>query len=222
MRQLIKELVQIVVETLPVPAPVFEFGALQVPGQEGFADLRPLFGGKEYVGCDLQEGPGVDRILDLHRIELPSAVAGTVLLLDTLEHVEFFWLATEEVRRILQPEGLFIVSSVMDFPVHNYPADYWRFTPAGFRSLLQRFPHSFVGFAGEEDLPHTVVGLGFKGSGPSLERFATRYGEWQRRWRFPMGRANWRTWARLGAPSGAILLYRQLLRRRRREQDRGG
>jgi SAM-dependent methyltransferase len=221
MRQLVKEFVQIVAEALPVPTPILEFGALQVPGQEGFADLRPIFSGKEYIGCDLKEGPGVDRILDLHHIDLPAETAGTVLLLDTLEHVEFFWQAVGEIRRILRPGGLFVVSSVMDFPIHNYPVDYWRFTPAGFRSLLQHFPCSFVGFAGEEDSPHTVVGLGFQEAAPSLEQFAVQYQEWQRRWRFPLGRGNWRTWARLGAPTGAILFYRQFLRRRSQAGSRG-
>jgi hypothetical protein len=63
MRESIKQFVKIAADTLPILEPIYEFGALQVPGQEGFADLRPIFAGKEYVGCDMREGPGVDRIL---------------------------------------------------------------------------------------------------------------------------------------------------------------
>ncbi len=209
MRVLVKEFVQLVTETLPVPEPIYEFGALQVPGQEGFADLRPLFPGRQYVGCDLRAGPGVDQVLDLHRIALADGTAGTVLLLDTLEHVEFFWLAVEEVRRILKPGGLLVLSSVMDFPIHDYPADYWRFTPEGFRALLRPFDPAFVGYAGEPDAPHTVVGLGYRGAEVSLEAFLARYREWQRRWRFPWG---WRSRVALLLPAGLSLLRRRLRR----------
>jgi len=71
MRGSIKEFVWIVAETLPVLEPIYEFGSLQVPGQEGFADLRPIFEGKRYIGCDMREGPGVDLVLNLHAIDLP-------------------------------------------------------------------------------------------------------------------------------------------------------
>jgi SAM-dependent methyltransferase len=208
-RVLVKEFVRLVAETLPVPEPIYEFGALQVPGQEGFADLRPLFPGRPYVGCDLRPGPGVDRVLDLHRIDLPDGAAGTVLLLDTLEHVERFWVALDEVRRILRPGGLLLLSSVMDFPIHDHPADYWRFTPEGFRALLRPFDPSFVGYAGEADAPHTVVGLGYRGGEVSWEAFLPRYRQWQKRWRFPWG---WRSWIALFLPAGFSLLRRRLRR----------
>ena len=69
--------------------PIYEFGALQLPGLEEFADLRPFFRGKSYVGCDMREGRGVDKVLNLHNIDLPDESVGTVITLDTLEHVEF-------------------------------------------------------------------------------------------------------------------------------------
>jgi len=162
MRDLIKEFVIICAENLPFPEPIYEFGSLQVQGQEGYADLRPFFPGKKYVGADIRSGPGVDVILNLHDIDLPSESIGSVLSLDTLEHVEYPRKAIREVYRILRPNGIFIVSSVMNFPIHDYPYDIWRFTPEGFISLLNIFPCSFVEFAGEDSFPHTVTGIGFK------------------------------------------------------------
>lgn len=162
MRKLIKQFVQICGECLPIPEPIYEFGSLQVPGQEGFADLRPFFPNAEYVGCDMRMGPGVDKILNLHDIDLKDGSVGTVLILDTLEHVEFPRKAMDEIYRILKPNGLVIVSSVMKFPIHDYPYDYWRFTPEGFRSLLRCFPNSFVDFVGDEQFPHTIIGIGSK------------------------------------------------------------
>ena len=214
MRQSVKEFVQIAAAAVPMPEPIYEFGSLQVPGQEGFADLRPLFPGRTFVGSDVREGPGVDRLLDLHRLDLPDGSVGTALLLDTLEHVEYFWLAMAEVYRVLCPGGVVVISSVMDFPIHDYPHDYWRFTPDGFKSLLQRFPTVFAGYAGPDESPHTVVGIGVKSPDATLEPLAAPYADWQRRWYWPW-RPRWRNWLPLIAPSGLILLYHRLARPRR-------
>jgi len=89
MRELIKQFVKICAETLPISEPIYEFGSLQVQGQEGFANLRPFFPDKRYTGADMRKGAGVDVILNLHQIDLSSGSVGTILILGTLEHVEF-------------------------------------------------------------------------------------------------------------------------------------
>ncbi|SEN78804.1 methyltransferase domain-containing protein [Lihuaxuella thermophila] len=183
MRQLIKEFVKICSQDLPISTPIYEFGSLQVPGQEGFGDLRPYFLGMEYVGCDLRPGTGVDRILDLHQIDLPSESVGTVLSMDTLEHVEYPRKAMDEIYRILKPNGVAIVSSVMNFLIHDYPCDYWRFTPQGFESLLKKFDTVIVEHAGDPSFPHTVVGVGIKGRVDEnrLDCFKSKLALWKER-----------------------------------------
>lgn len=213
MRESIKEFVRIVVESVKILEPIYEFGSLQVPGQEGFADLRPIFEGKEYVGCDMREGAGVDRILNLHNIDLPAASAGTVLVLDTLEHVEFVRKAVEEVHRILKPNGILVISSVMKFPIHDHPYDYWRFTPEGFKSLLKPFDFSFVDLAGDQLFPHTVVGIGFKGSTPAgqMDEFAARFESWKKRWHKPSRRLR-KTLVKLVTHPLSLDVYKKLKR----------
>jgi SAM-dependent methyltransferase len=179
MRQLVKDFVSIAAATLPIRGPIYEFGALQVPGQEDFADLRPYFPQQEYVGTDMREGPGVDKLLNLHNIDLPSESVGAVLCFETLEHVEYPHRALEQIHRILKPDGIAIISSAMNYPIHDSPCDYWRFTPEAFKSILNPFADSFVGFAGREEFPHTVIGIGFKGAVPQLSEFKKRYKEWQ-------------------------------------------
>jgi len=185
MRQAVKEFAEIVAATLPVQGPVYEFGALLVPGQFGFGDLRPLFTGVEFVGADMREGPGVDRILNLHDIDVPDGEVGTVLCLDTLEHVEYPRRAMEEIHRILKPDGMAVITSVMKFPIHDYPHDYWRFTPEAFRSILKPFADVFVGSAGQPDFPSTVVGIGFKGRRPDMSAFESRIRDWPRAGKAP-------------------------------------
>ncbi|MCM3290287.1 class I SAM-dependent methyltransferase [Paenibacillus sp. MER 180] len=169
MRHIVKNLVKICSDILPYEVPVYEFGSYQVQGQEGFADLRPFFPNQPYVGCDMRPGVGVDAILDLHHIDLPAETAGLVISLDTLEHVEDPRLAMQEVHRILKPNGIAIITSVMNFPIHDYPADYWRFTPQAFASILKPFDTVITDYAGEELFPHTVIGIGIKGNAVPAE-----------------------------------------------------
>lgn len=213
MREAIKQLIKICSETLPISEPIYEFGSLQVPGQEGFADLRPFFSGKKYIGADMREGVGVDVVLNLHNIELPSESVGTVLILDTLEHVEFPRKAIEEIYRILKPDGVLIVSSVMNFPIHDYPYDYWRFTPEAFKSLLKSFTLSLVDFAGESNFPHTVIGIGFKTliSENVINKFEIKFKLWKEEayWINP-SESSWKKFIKLFTPPILLDIYRKI------------
>jgi len=216
MRQHIRDFVELVARELPIAAPVYEFGALQVEGQEGFADLRSLFPGVEYVGTDAREGVGVDRVLDLHDLDLPDGSVGTAICVETLEHVEYPRRALEEIHRVLTPGGIAVITSTMDFPIHNHPHDYWRFTPEAFKSLFRPFRGSFVGYAGDELWPHTVVGVGFKGDPPPLGRLEAAYREWQAAQIEPVRRLSALTWIRrLLTPPLLSHSGRKALRRKR-------
>ncbi|MGH7960246.1 MAG: hypothetical protein ACRERD_00275, partial [Candidatus Binatia bacterium] len=50
-----------------------------------------------------------------------------------------------------------------DYPVHEYPSDYWRFTPQGFDLLLKAFSPRRVYVQGHPLFPHSLVGVGKKG-----------------------------------------------------------
>jgi SAM-dependent methyltransferase len=180
MRKPVREFVRICAENLPVSGPVFEFGALQVHADEVLEDLRPLFARLDYVGCDMRPGPGVDRVLNLHDIDVADNSVGCVVCMDTLEHVEYPRRAVAEIRRILVPGGLVILSSVMNFPIHGYPNDYWRFTPAGFASLLQDFSDTVVACYGDrDDFPQTIAGVGFKSGERDMAPFQRAREQWE-------------------------------------------
>lgn len=214
MRDSVKEFVKIAASTIPMPESIYEFGSYLVEGQEEIANLRPIFPGKEYVGCDMREGPGVDKVLNLHDIDLPSESVGTVLCLDTLEHVEYPHKALEEIHRILRPGGVVIMSSVMLCPIHDHPSDYWRFTPSAFESLLRDFPSIHVDFAGDDLFPHTVVGVGYKGQANELEPFKAQMNYWRFYWSNQVGQPwiyrTWKSIIELFLPPVCLTLYRHI------------
>lgn len=184
MRRHIKKFVDLCASSLSLIEPIYEFGALQVPGQEEYADLRPLFPGRTYIGTDMRPGTGVDRIMDLHELDLPGASVGTALLIDTLEHVEYPRTALENVHRVLKNDGFLVLSSVMNFPIHDYPHDYWRFTPEGFRSLLKPFSYVFVDSLGKPAFPHSVFGFACKGqpADSDIRLFSKKYKKLKHWW----------------------------------------
>ncbi len=163
MRQSVKDYLIRVLERFPILEPIYEIGSYRVEGQEEFADLRPFFPKKVYVGCDIRPGLGVDRVEDVHCLKIKSNSVGTVLIFDTLEHVENVHRAMDEIYRILKPGGMVIMSSVMNFPIHDYPSDYWRFTPRAFELLLKRFDLYEVEFDGDPSFPEGIYGFGIKG-----------------------------------------------------------
>src|SRR5438270_4689760 len=111
MRDHNKAFCQLVTETFACPGPVFEFGSYQVEGQVDYADLRAFFPGKQYVGCDMRPGPGVDRVEDVSAIRLADGTAGTVLCIETFEHVFEVRRAFDEVYRVFRSGGLVVVTS---------------------------------------------------------------------------------------------------------------
>jgi SAM-dependent methyltransferase len=171
-RPSIRAFLEQVIDCVDVPGPVFEFGSFRAPGLEELADLRPLFPGKAFVGTDMRPGPGVDRVLDLHAIDLPDDSVGTALVLETLEHVRYPHRAMAELRRVLRPDGVLVASSVMSYPVHNAPSDYWRFTPDGFAALVEDFACAVTQANGPDRLPISVVTVAF-GHAPEEAVIAT-------------------------------------------------
>jgi SAM-dependent methyltransferase len=86
-----------------------------------------------------------------------------VISLETLEHVADPIRAVQEMYRVLRPGGVLAISSLMFFPIHAHPWDYWRFTPEGFELLLQPFESKLVVAQGWDLMPEGVFGIAVKG-----------------------------------------------------------
>jgi SAM-dependent methyltransferase len=170
---------------LDLPDPVYEFGSFLTDPESGVGDMRGLFAGRPYTGTDMREGPGVDRIEDLRALSFADGSVGTALCLDTLEHCADPPQACRELARVCSPDGgVAVISSVMLFGIHEYPHDYFRFTPDGFRSLLEQgFDDVWVAGLGDPGIPMQVVGVGIRGGRldlsleklPSLAAAQSRY-----------------------------------------------
>jgi SAM-dependent methyltransferase len=193
-------LARAVAETFTLPDPILEIGSYQVEGQDGLGELRGLFPGNEYCGIDVRPGPGVDLVADVEELPHLTGTVGTVLAMSTFEHVRHFWRGFDEIRRVLRPDGVLLVAVPFHFQIHNYPSDYWRFTPQAMEVLLDEYPSKIVGWHGPEDRPANVWALAFRGEQApisaaqfdayrrNMARFAHMPLPWHRRWRYRLAR----------------------------------
>jgi SAM-dependent methyltransferase len=152
----VKRFIEVCAQTLPQASSILEIGSYQVDGQVGFADLRPLFPKSKYLGCDMRFGPGVDCIENATNLSFPDGSFDLVLCCELLEHVEDPFKTASEMYRVTSDEGIAIATTQMDFPIHSYPSDYWRFTPEGLDLLYKKFHSRMICSVGYSLHPQSV------------------------------------------------------------------
>lgn len=95
------------------------------------------FVGDDFETWDIRQRVDVHRIVDACRMRgVADGSLGTVICVSVLEHVRNPWSAVHEIARVTRPGGLVYIAAPFQFPYHEHPDDYWRFTPTALRVLL--------------------------------------------------------------------------------------
>ncbi|MBI3282668.1 class I SAM-dependent methyltransferase [Candidatus Curtissbacteria bacterium] len=123
---------------------VLEIGSRQAENQKNLANLRSLFPTANYLGTDMIDGPGVDRVVDAEKLPFGKGSFDLVLCLETFEHTRKPWLIAAEIERVVSDNGVIIISSQQNFPLHKHPSDYFRYTPYGLSSFFDNFKSRLV------------------------------------------------------------------------------
>jgi SAM-dependent methyltransferase len=121
-----------------------------------------------WTGIDMQSGPGVDQVADIH--DLPAEWQGRfsgILCSEVLEHVALPWVALPELCRVTAPGGWIVVTTLTAFPIHGFPDDYYRYTQSGLRLLLENSGFIDVETASAGEIH---VALDDHGGGPLARR----------------------------------------------------
>jgi len=186
MRRAIRTSVGLFAEAFSPIGPIVEVGSLYLPGYEALSDLRDLFPGRQYIGCDIRQGLGVDRIEDAEALRFADRSVETLLLLDVLEHLPHPQKAIAEAYRVLRDDGLLALSTPFNYRLHGFPSDYWRFTASGIHTLLQDFPDKVVFALGPRVKPAFIFAVAAK---RTSEKFCRSSGSRPKRKRVSAKRA---------------------------------
>src|SRR5437867_3109138 len=119
---------------------VLELGSLDVNGTPRAA----FVGTSEYVGVDARDGPGVDVVMDTSMLWHWSEMKkfDCVVATSFFEHDRAFWKTLPGIHEHLKQGGWFVLTvPTLDFPVHEYPGDYYRFTAQAVREVLMEGLH---------------------------------------------------------------------------------
>ena len=85
-------------------------------------------------------GVQVDIVADVHHLPMITENSFPVVLCtEVLEHLHSPEQALRELRRILIPGGLLLLTTRFIYPLHDTPGDFYRFTKYGLRHLLRDF-----------------------------------------------------------------------------------
>jgi SAM-dependent methyltransferase len=115
--------------------PTLEVGSFDVNGS-----VRQFFTGP-FVGVDMREGPGVDKVALANDLPFDDASFVVVVSTEMLEHDTRPWKSVAEMARVCQVGGYVIITARgYDergcFPIHDYPDDNWRFSCNAAREML--------------------------------------------------------------------------------------
>lgn len=89
------------------------------------------------IGLDVEPGAGVDVVGDAHSLPFEDNKFETIVCTEVLEHLHSPLMAIKEMKRVLKPDGLLILTTRFIFPLHDAPNDYYRFTKYGLKYLFK-------------------------------------------------------------------------------------
>ena len=117
---------------------ILEVGAYDVNGS--VRSVVELMEPASYLGVDIVFGPRVDRIMDCRDLieTLGECSFDVVITTEMLEHVDDWRTCITNLAGVTTVGGLLVITTRSPgFPYHEYPADYWRYTPDVLSSILE-------------------------------------------------------------------------------------
>jgi len=134
-REHLRQFVKRSSEEMPGAGNLLEIGA------QGRTYVRDCFPDWKIASLDLIPDFSPDFVGDIttYNPAIPDKYFDAVACLEVLEHTVDPFAAVAELRRIIKPGGILLISAPLNFRIHGPLPDCWRFTEFGWRVLLKDF-----------------------------------------------------------------------------------
>lgn len=106
----------------------------------GGKPYQPFFAKEysRYIGVDINRDSLADVIASGDHLPFKENSFSVCLCTQVIEHVTDPEQVTREVTRVLDDDGVLLLSTHTIAPIHNYPSDYWRWTDQGLKKMLAK------------------------------------------------------------------------------------
>ncbi len=115
---------------------ILEVGSYDVNGslRYGTELLKPA----EYIGVDIEKGPGVDIICSSDDMVQKFGENSFDVVLSTclLEHVRHWKNAVTNMKKVCKPNGIILMIVPSQWPFHEFPYDFWRYTKEDIKNIF--------------------------------------------------------------------------------------
>jgi SAM-dependent methyltransferase len=102
---------------------------------------------EKYVGVDVGNNPHADYLIEPGQdLPIEDNEFDIVVSSQVLEHVENVPQYLKEVKRVLKPQGILLLSTHGTWQFHSSPYDYYRWTSMGLKNLLTKSGFQITSF----------------------------------------------------------------------------
>lgn len=129
-RKIIRKRLEVFLERYATPKRVLDIGS-------GGSSYGRFFPNRLSVDIDPARKP--DIVGDAHNLPFKDGKFEVILCTEMLEHTKDPFQVERELRRVMSPGGILILSTRFVFPLHDAPNDYWRFTKYGLKQLFREW-----------------------------------------------------------------------------------
>ena len=128
---------------------------LEIGGTPKDKDFYELNTGTSYQVLNLEAGPGIDIVGDVHDSSIINSDSfDSIIIFNVLEHCYAPWIAVENIYKWLKPGGKCFAMVPSSIRIHATPKDYWRPLPDAFAWIFRNFSQQKLSVYGN---PTTVI-----------------------------------------------------------------
>ncbi len=123
---------------------VIDIGCGKKPYETYFKTGSENYYGIDYPDYSISQKFNMDICADIQRLPIKNSIADTIICNQVLEHVPDTDILFFEINRVLNKDGVLILTVPFFWGLHEEPRDYYRFTKYGLANYCMKYGLSVI------------------------------------------------------------------------------